>query len=155
MPPTSTSKLRSVQQGIVSARSRRLRTTGAVLLAGILLMSLYGVFGLMPKVRAAAKRVSQSRTIVEAQRSGSAAVMRLSVRTPITPEVRQTRKLERALAAQIIFVWIYWTVCALLLLGLLLIAWLDFRELSRQYENERISLFAETAAQVARYKSNE
>ncbi len=155
MSQTPTSKLQSVQRGILSARSRRLRTTGAVLLAGILLMSLYGVFSLMPRVRVSAERVSQSRAVVAAQRAEAAVGSRVAVRVPISPEFRQSRRLERALAAQIIFVWIYWTICALLLLGLLLIAWLDFREVSRQYENERITLFAETAAQVARHKSDD
>lgn len=141
MSPTPTSKLQSVQHGIVSVRSRRLRAIGTVLLAGILLMSLYGVFGLMPTLRASSKRVNESRAIAASQGTVVQSGTGVSTPTVVTPEMRQSRKLARALAAQVIFAWIYWTVCALLLVGLLLIAWLDFRELSRQYDNERIALF--------------
>ena len=42
-----------VYQGIVSARSRRLRTIGSLLVAAIVLMSLYGYFVLMPSLHKA------------------------------------------------------------------------------------------------------
>src|SRR2546423_314938 len=51
----------SVYVGVVSARSRRLRTIGSLLLLTIALMTLYGYFFLMPSINRAveARRTAQ------------------------------------------------------------------------------------------------
>lgn len=129
----------SVYQSLLSARSRRLRTIGLLLLAAVIGMTLWGGLSLMPSLRAssrAAHRAVFSRTH-RGETAATAATMR-------APEQRAADERERkALLAKVIFAYAYWTVCGLLVLGLLGVAWLDFREVLRNYSARRRKLWME------------
>lgn len=101
--------------GLISGRSRRLRTTGLVLLVAVLAMVAYGVLVLMPHHGGA-----------HVAPAGS---------SPADLAAR------RALLTRVLFLYAYWSTCAVLLLGLLVVAWLDFREVARSYAAERAALW--------------
>lgn len=133
MAPTS-----SAYQGmVISARSRRLRLIGGLLVVAILCMVLYGIRVLMPTLNKTVTLVAHSH--VQAAPSGLPA-------TPPGSEVAAAPlHLRHILRAQIIFAYGYWTLCSLFVLSLLLVAWLDLREVTRNYANQRRKLWTETA----------
>ena len=133
----------TVYQSLVSARSRRLRLTGILLLIAVLGMTLYGYLALMPSLRTlprvgAHKRPGVTGQISAAPRQSSQAAGAVD---PVTGLTEQERK---AALAKVVFVYGYWSVCGVLILALVIVSWLDFRELSRNYDAHRQSLFTST-----------
>lgn len=127
--------------GFVSPRSRRLRTVGLILLIAAVGMTLYGSLSLMPGLKRAIKREAH----VSAALSGGRPLASLD------PTVRaKVVRARRAAAVQVTFAYSYWAVCALLVAVLIVVAWLDVREVQRRYVDQRIRLFAETAQALTR-----
>ena len=147
-------------QPLVSARSRRLRVTGVVLLVTVLAMAVYGYAILMPSLRAlphVAQTVERAGSVNRpgnansanarsAARSGNGGTAR---ETPAAPAQTLTEKQRKTALAKVLFVYGYWSVCGLLLMGLMLVSWLDFRELSRNYGEYRRRLYAEDLRESA------
>ncbi|MCS6776470.1 MAG: hypothetical protein RMJ43_12210 [Chloroherpetonaceae bacterium] len=119
----------SVPVNMISARSRRLRIVGAMLLLAALGMVAYGSLVLMPGLRRA---VAAAPRHVERRLPGG--------RVERTPEVERWR---RALATQILFAYGYWTFCGALVLTVVLVAYLDFREVSRNYLARRQAIWSD------------
>lgn len=111
---------------VISARSRRLRTIGSVLVVAILAMAIYGVTNVMPTLRRSKESLGDFRRNP----------------APLTPEQETQRK---ALAAQFIFAYGYWSVCGALVLSAVFVAYLDFREVSRTYMAQRRAIWTEVA----------
>ncbi len=47
-----------------------------------------------------------------------------------------------AQAAKLVFAYAYWGVCLSLLVALMLVAWLDFREVGRSFDQQQAAIFA-------------
>ncbi len=161
-------------RSLVSARSRRLRVTGIVLLVAVLGMSLYGVVGLMPSLRrtvphlagsadsVSAKEIALNRANANedtaqrkgtADRAGATRTIANKTDTPRTGETLRaskglTERERRAAFSKILFMYGYWSVCGLLILALVIVSWLDFRELGRNYDAYRARLFAQSVAEA-------
>lgn len=118
-------------QNLISAQSRRLRVIGIVLLVMILGMCVYGGRVLMPKLRE--NRAPLHNSTVQATSSST-------VLSPVKAE--SLRKLAKA---QLLFFYAYWGVCFALIIALLMVAYLDFREVSRNYLRLQVSLLSNTA----------
>lgn len=129
----------SVYSNVISPLSRRLRVIGVVLLAAVVLLSLYGYFGLMPAMARSGRAATAYLTARHADLRTSAA----SGDRAIAHAVR-VRKLSLAVVLA------YWGVCALLVLGVIAVAWLDLREINRRYILHQRAIFAETAARADR-----
>ena len=123
----------NVYQSLITARSRRLRTIGLMLLVAVLGMSIYGGAVLMPSLR-------QTRDAVRAE-------MSQTTTTSIQPQYTtpEQKRLRAAMKAKIIFAYGYWGVCLVLLTTLLIVAWMDFREITRRYLHAQVALLAESA----------
>ncbi len=102
----------------VTAKMRRLRTMGLVILLFLLLMILYGVRVIMPRTIASVHRHAA------AARGFSAAAVHM----------------HHVLVVQVLVAIAYWSVSGVLLISLFVIAWLDVREVTRQYLYERTTL---------------
>lgn len=125
----------SAYSNIVSARSRRLRTIGIVLLLAVCAMVVYGYFGLMPSVAQPLPEAPASRqTLSSSNPRGKASPEQGSM-----TRAERVRKLRAAAALA------YWGVCALLLVAAVFVAWLDVREISRRYVAERRAIWSQTA----------
>lgn len=119
----------AVYGSMISARSRRLRTIGGVLLIAILAMVIYGTTTLMPSLRR-----SVAATPIRVQRSTGEAI------PPRTPEEEHRRK---ATATQIVFAYSYWAFCGVLVISAVFVAYLDFREVSRNYLTQRKAIWSD------------
>jgi hypothetical protein len=128
----------SPYENLISARSRRLRTIGVILVVFVVGMAVYGATSLMPSLRRTSALYRQQTRAVEQARFADpqAGAQEESVR-------QQTKKVLRT---QVIFAYGYWTVCGTLLVSLLFVAWLDFREVTRNYLLRRVALLNETAS---------
>ncbi len=120
-------------QSLISARSRRFRTIGLVLLTMVLGMSIYGGSVLMPKLR-------ENRALLRSQTTSATA--------PSTASSSE-KSLHKLAKAQILFAYAYWGVCGTLIIALLLVAYLDFREVSRNYLQMKITLLAESSKSIS------
>jgi hypothetical protein len=99
-------------------------------------MTLWGGLVLMPSLRTASFAVRNGATF-ERMRTGRGGAER-------TPQaIARAEHAKRVLLTQVIFAYAYWTVCGLLVLGLLGVAWLDFREVLRNYSARRRKLWME------------
>ena len=128
----------TVYQSLISAKSRRLRAFALVLLAMVLAMTLYGYYSLMPSLRVAASRIEQDNKRPPTTASGSA-----NHATPTQNTVARMSQRERdAQAAKLVFAYAYWGVCLSLLVALMLVAWLDFREVGRSFDQQQAAIFA-------------
>ncbi|HLV80326.1 MAG TPA: hypothetical protein VKT32_08585 [Chthonomonadaceae bacterium] len=125
-------------QSMVSARSRRLRTIGLLLLVAILGMSVYGFSSLMPAVRRQA--AAYHRDTVAAQQ--------VQAETGALGIPARSGRARKAMLAQVTLVYAYWCLCGLLILALLLVAWLDLREVTRNYANQRRAVWMEAASRL-------
>lgn len=132
----------TVYQSLISARSRRLRTVASVLLAGILAMTLYGYFRLMPSLRVAAARMEQTTKRSTAAAANSASHVTPAQRTAQDTVARMSQRERDAQAAKLVFAYAYWGVCLSLLVALMLVAWLDFREVGRNFDQQQAAMFA-------------
>ena len=109
---------------IISPRSRRLRVTGALLLIAVLAMAIYGFAVLMPMVNR------------EVHRQRSQALTSETSLT-LTPDRAlasyQKKRARKLLYVKVAAAYAYWGVCGLLVLTALFVAWLDAREVTRNY----------------------
>ena len=110
----------------VTPKMRRLRTMGLLIIVCLLLMVLYGSRVLMP------------RTIASVHLHSAAA-------RGINPAAVH---MHHVLVVQVLFAIAYWSVCGLLLIGLFVIAWLDVREVTRQYLYDRTTLVIQAAEEM-------
>jgi uncharacterized integral membrane protein len=103
------------------------------LLTAVLLMALYGGLVFMPRLRANRQelRTQIVQTAGDPVANANAA-----------PSVQDLRRLAKA---QALFVYSYWSVCALMLIALLVVAWLDAREVARNYLRQQVELINEVA----------
>lgn len=122
--------------GIISSRSRRLRTIAAVLLIGIIAMAVYGTRILVPGINRAARAAVKP------------AIQSSVISTPhdesITP-LKLTKREAQILRLDVMFEAVYWVVWIVMIVSLLLVAWMDLREVSRTYLNQRRELWAVAA----------
>ncbi len=121
-------------QGIVSARSRRIRYVAAVVLAAVILMGAYGTLRLMPQVR------NTSRNFSAIQRHDATGI---APPHPSTSDLTERTHLVKVVRFEILFAYAYWTVWTLLVLTLILLAWIDLREVSRAYLMQRKRLYTD------------
>lgn len=129
-PPTSP------YMSIVSPLSRRYRTLMTILLAIIMVMSVYGGFTVMPRVhQAVGKSDTPELTRIAKGQPGPGLTTKQIVRAQRT---LQARKVVIYLALA------YWGVCCLVMVLVLFLAWLDFRETTRNFALEARALREET-----------
>lgn len=139
-------ELQTVYRPLISARSRRLRVFGTILLLSVLAMTLYGYFVLMPSLRTLphiTPPVAQSAANVQRHVATGTEIMQTETLRP-TPKISKSKISERTrktALAKVIFIYGYWSVCGVLLISLLLVCWLDFRELTHVYEDQRQRLY--------------
>jgi disulfide bond formation protein DsbB len=121
---------------VVSPRSRRLRTVVSIVLVVIMFMSVYGGFTVMPQVRQAVGRPD------------TLELTRLAKSQPgPTLTLKQIAHAKRTLRARQVVVSLamaYWGILSLLLLLVLFLAWLDFRETTRNFALQAQALRQET-----------
>jgi hypothetical protein len=130
---------------MVTPRSRRLRTVGLLLLAAAVTMALYGFLVLMPSLKhIVAAAPASSATVV----TGKTTVAHPAGRSWNEHLSQMSRKERRVAAAKVIFAYGYWSVCGLLVISMVFIAWLDLREVSRTYLNQRRAIWTETAQRL-------
>ena len=121
---------------VVSARSRRYRTIVSVLLIVIMIMSVYGGFAVMPRVHEAVGRQDmQELTRIAKSQPGADLTAKQIARAKRTLQARSV-VVSLALA--------YWGVCSLLMVCILFLAWLDFRETTRNFALQSQALRQET-----------
>lgn len=113
---------------VVSPLSRRYRSLGMMLLIAIVGMSVYGWAAVMPGVRQAVGRpdTPELTRMAKAQPGPDA--------TP--KQIAHAKRTLKARGVVVALALAYWGVCSLLLLGVLLVAWLDFRESARNFALE-------------------
>lgn len=109
---------------LVTNKSRRLRIIGSLLIIASLGMAIYGGLVLMPSLRSA-KATTLAQT--------------LNSRTP------EAIRAKKVMKTTLIFAYGYWSVCGIVVTAILLVAWLDVREMSRSYLEQRKSLWASVA----------
>jgi hypothetical protein len=125
--------------GIVSSRSRRLRTIAAILLVAIVAMAIYGMRVLVPGINHAA-----SAAVKPSEQSQVFSGPQNVAHSKITP-LKLTKKEAQVLKFDVLFEAAYWVVWIVLILSLMMVAWMDFREVSRTYLNQRRELWADAA----------
>ena len=144
-------ELQTVYRPLISARSRRLRIIGTILLISVLAMTLYGYFVLMPSLRTLPRitpPVAQSAANVQRPTTAGTGILQADILRPM-PKLSEPKLSEPKLSegtrktalAKVIFIYGYWSVCGVLLISLLLVCWLDFRELTHVYEDQRQRLY--------------
>jgi hypothetical protein len=122
--------------GFVSSRSRRLRTIAALFLLVIVAMAVYGTRVLVPGInRVAAIAVKPA---VHPQGNLVSPIPRRNTVTPLNV----SKKEARILKFDVMFVAAYWVVWIVLILSLLLVVWMDLREVSRNYLDQRRELWS-------------
>ena len=126
----------SPYMSVVSARSRRYRTIMTFLLATIMVMSVYGGFTVMPRVHAAVGRPDTPE------------LARIAAAQPgpnLTPaQIAHAKVTLRARRLVVSLALAYWGVCCLIMVGILFLAWLDFRETTRNFALQSQALRQET-----------
>lgn len=136
----------SAYQSFITPRSRRLRTLGLVLLAAVLCMVAYGAIVLMPNVRREVE-TQRARNLLPAPSVSSSASQPERAHTSVESQ-RQGRAQARArkiVFAKVAVAYAYWGVCMLLLLAVVFVAWLDWREVARVGLSQRLALHLETS----------
>ena len=133
----------SAYQTMITPRSRRLRTTGLVLLVAAITMALYGFFVLMPSLKRS----------LEASKGAGPIIQSVSPAAGTTAAARSRNdvhsvRIRRVAAVKVLTAYAYWTVCGLLVVAMVFVAWLDLREVSRAYLNQRRAIWAETASSL-------
>jgi hypothetical protein len=126
---------------MVSARSRRLRTIGVLLLIAILGMSIYGVRVVIPSHHRARIAYTQATTGVENHTANPPA----APSNQTAANVSAPDHYRKALLARTIFAELYFLVLLLLVIFTLIVAWLDVREVMRNYMSQRRVLWGEAA----------
>jgi disulfide bond formation protein DsbB len=124
---------------MISPRSRRLRSIGLMLMIAALTMGIYGYFVLMPSLQRSVPTAHATTPTVSAPQSPAQAG---------NDADRQLRRERRVATAKVLFAYGYWSVCGLLALGVMFTAWLDTREVSRNYLKERRSVWLDAARNI-------
>ena len=135
----------NVYRPLITSRSRRLRTTGIVLLIAVLAMITYGTLFLMPSLHTVIHALPQT------SGTGGGTISRPGAPIVTMPVVKGlpaseglTEREHRVVLAKVLFGYGYWTVCVTLLLALMVVSWLDFRELARNYDAERHRIYLQS-----------
>ena len=127
---------------VVSPRSRRLRTLVSIVLVVIMFMSVYGGFTVMPQVRqAVGKRDTPELNRLAKSQPGPTLTLKQIAHAKHTLRARQV-VVSLAMA--------YWGVLSLLLVLVLFLAWLDFRETTRNFALQAQALRQETVVTLQR-----
>jgi len=100
-------------------------------------MGLYGYFGLMPNIERSLREHP-----IQAVASPGGATSPAQHLPPALARAQRARKFQVAVALA------YWGVCSLLILGVLVVAWLDLREISNRYVSERRAMWGAAVEQV-------
>jgi predicted membrane protein len=125
----------SVYSSIVSPRSRRLRTIGILLLVAVCGMVIFGYYNLMPSLaRSIRENPLPAYTSIGARRSD----------TP-DPAMRPMTRAERLRKLRVAVALAYWGVCGMLIVGVVFVAWMDLREISRTYVEQRRAMWTQAA----------
>jgi hypothetical protein len=136
-----------VYQTMITPRSRRLRTTGLVLLVAAVIVALYGFFVLMPSLQRA--MVAESREIQAIRAEQASATPNTSGTKALgNSQAVRIRRAHRVAAVKVLFAYGYWSVCGLLVVAMVFVAWLDLREVSRTYLSHRKAVWTETASSL-------
>ena len=122
---------------VISLRSRRLRSVGIALIVVLLLMSLYGVFVVMPAMKSATTLYHAAIEKAESQKNVAPA-----------ESARTLRRVHRLMGVKLLFTDAYWVTCGLLAFAAMVIAWLDFREVTRRYQMARNAMLDESARTI-------
>jgi hypothetical protein len=135
MPPPTTP-----YTTVVSARSRRYRTIMTIVLVTILVMSVFGGITIMPQVHQAVGRPDTPElTRIAASQPGP---------TLTRPQIAHAKRTLQARRVVVSLALAYWGVCSLLLVLVLFLAWLDFRETTRNFALQARTLRQETVASL-------
>ena len=122
----------SNENTLISPKSRRIRTCGLMLVGSMLFCTLYGVIFLMPKL-------SQLRARSHALNSST--VLFPSTNLVAERAMERTRnKEQRIVLMNAVFIYAFWCFVGLLFIGAILMAWLDTREVARNYLEEKRKL---------------
>jgi hypothetical protein len=140
-PPTT------YQGTVLSARSRRLRTVGSLLLLAVIGMSLYGVGVLMPAINRSIAAHPYVKPAVTPMRARPAMP---GISEPASKQEFARERLRRQQVVQVTFMFAYWGVCGLLVIAILFIAWLDLREVARNFADQHRALHTEIAEGMRR-----
>jgi hypothetical protein len=65
--------------------------------------------------------------------------------------IHPTPQLRHEMARRALFVLAYWTVCFLLVLAMLVVAWLDLREVRRRLAERRLDILSALASRTNRH----
>lgn len=123
---------------MISSRSRRLRTVGLLLLLAVLGMSVYGLAVQMPSLRRSGA----------AYRREHAATQQFEAVTGAIGASKSEERAKRVMLLKVTVAYAYWGTCGLLVIALLFVAWLDLREVTRNYLDVRRALWNETAVRT-------
>lgn len=140
-PPTS------AHRSLISLRSRRIRTLGVALLALVIGLCVYGYCFLMPSLhvpQSAARLAGLQQELRVAQSSTPA--------SPVHQAEIQTRldRTKKLLKTELLILYGFWAVCGTILLMLMLLAWMDLREVARVYAQERRAIWTDAIAKTAK-----
>ena len=137
-------------RGVLSARSRRLRTGGSLLLLALLGMGAYGYLVLMPTLRVAQAgyaRIQIGRPNGQVRPPGTTQPATTGMPAP------ERERARKVLLTNLIFAYAYWGIWTALFVALLVIAWLDAREVWKNYLTQRAVLWTEAAVRARREAS--
>ena len=122
----------SMSNTLISAKSRRIRTVGIMLIGSMLFCTIYGVIFLMPRLsqlRARSHALNDSAVLFPHRDKQSEVAM-----------ARTLNRERRIVLMNAVFIYAYWCFVGLLFIGSVLMAWLDTREVARNYLQEKQKL---------------
>ena len=128
----------SPYMNIITPRSRRFRTIVVILLAVIILMSIFGFYRVMPAVH---RSVGRSDTLELRRMADAQPGQDLTMQ-----QIAHAKRTLKARTVVIYMAMAYWGVCSLLMVAVLFLAWLDFRETTRSFALQARALRQETVA---------
>ena len=116
---------------LISPRSRRIRTIGLVFLTGMMLCALYGGLVMMPRLG----RLREQLHVLNARwqltrTSGTSLAEGRAIRLSIARE-------RRVLLMQTVFIYGFWSFVGVLGICVILCAWLDTREVAKNFLAEQ------------------
>ncbi len=121
---------------VLSPRSRRYRTIVTILLVTFLIMGVYGRFNLMPHVNQTVNRPDTPElTRIAASQPGPRWT---------STQIAHAKRTLRARRVLVSLALAYWGLCSLMLVAIIFLAWLDFRETTRNFALQSQALRQET-----------
>jgi len=121
----------------LTPRQKRLRVATALLLGLIVVMVGMGIMHPFFRSVAAPDVIERVRREIQAERMAGSAPK------PYSPE-------RRAVIVKLIVLYSYWTLCFLMALSLVVVAWLDLREVRRKLLMARRDMWKETVEEMHR-----